>query len=142
MGLENFFSSFPTTKIKEFVKYCGLKVDTESLDFLLQALKDQESVKSHYEASPGEIPSKVKPVIDENITVVDLHNHYFREDLSEFCKVNKLTASGSKKELVERIRRFFDGKLEKRDQPAPKKPSDGSKNEKPLEEEKKTNKRK
>jgi hypothetical protein len=124
MGLENFFSSFPTTKIKQFVKYCGLKVDTDSLDFLLRALVDQESVKSHYEAAPGEYPSKVKPEIDKNITVVDLYNHYFREDLSSWCAENSLTASGSKKELVERTRRSFDGKLEERDTPKKKKTSD------------------
>jgi len=120
MGMENFFSSFPTTKIKKFVKFCGLKVDTDSLDVLLRALIDQESVKSHYEAGPGEHPSKVKPEIDKNITVVDLYNHYFREDLSKWCTENSLIGSGSKKELVERIRRSFDGKLEKRDKPKKK----------------------
>jgi len=139
IGLENFFSSFPTTKIKEFVKYCGLKVDTESLDFLLRALVEQENVKSHYEPPPGEVASKVKPDIDASITVVDLYTHYYRDDLSEFCKEKKLTASGSKKELVERIRRFFDGKEEARDRPK-KINEEKTKNENKTEED--TNKNK
>jgi len=110
MGMEKFFSSFPTTKIKELVKHCGLKVDSDCLDTLLKALIDQESIKAPYEPPEGEQPSKTKPGIDENISVVDLFHYFFREDLVEFCKKQGLTNNGSKKELVERIRRFFDKK--------------------------------
>jgi len=115
MGLENFLSSFPTTKIKEFVKHCGLKVDSDSLDTLLRALVDQESIKHFYPGTADEPLSKITPPIDENITAVQLFNHYFREDLVKFCEKHKLTSHGSKKELVDRIRRYFDGHLEEKD---------------------------
>jgi len=117
MGLENCLSSFPTTKLKEFVKICGLKTDSESLDTLLRALVEQESIKAYYEPQGDELPSKIKPdlKVDKNISVVDLYTHFFREDLSEFCEKNGLISHGSKKELVERIRRFWDGKLEPKD---------------------------
>jgi len=112
MGLENFLSSFPTTKIKEFVKHCELKVDSDSLDTLLRALVEQESVKQYYPGNTDEPISKTQPDIDTNITVVQLYNHYFREDLAKWCDEHGLTSHGSKKELVERIRRKFDDKLD------------------------------
>jgi len=112
MGLENFISSFPTTKIKEFVKHCKLKVDSDSLDTLLRALVDQESIKYYYPGTTEEPSSKTQPEIDKNITVPQLYNHYFREDLAGWCEKNGLTSHGSKKELVERIRRNFDNTLD------------------------------
>jgi len=121
MGLENCLSSFPTTKIKELVKHCNLKTDSDSLDTLLRALVDQESIKAHYEPQGDEQPSKTKPDIDKNISVVDLYNHYFREDLAHFCDEKNLISHGSKKELVERIRRFWEGKSEERDKKKPPK---------------------
>jgi hypothetical protein len=113
MGLENFLSSFPTTKIKEFVKHCGLKVDSDSLDNLLRALIEQESVKQYFPGTKEETLSKTQPQISETITAAELFNYYFREDLVKWCDENNLTSHGSKKELVERIRRKFDGKLDK-----------------------------
>jgi hypothetical protein len=122
MGLENLFSSFGETKLKEFVKCCGHKVDSESLDNLIQALVEQQSIKAPYEAG-DEQPSKVAPSInDPSISVVDLYHHYFREELMDFCKQHKLVTHGSKKELVERIRRFHADKLEEKDKKRPPRP--------------------
>jgi len=112
MGLENFLSSFPTTKIKEFVKHCGLKVDSDSLDNLLRALIEQESVKQYFPGTKEETLSKTRPQIGPTITAAELFNYYFREDLVKWCGENELTSHGSKKELVERIRRKFDDKLD------------------------------
>jgi len=110
IGLENCFSSFSIPKLKEFVKACGLKVDSDSLDSILQCLVEQISIKAPYEPK-GESPSNKQPEIDKNIKVVDLYCHYYREDLSNFCEEKNLNSHGSKKELIDRIRRFFDGKL-------------------------------
>jgi len=117
MGMENFISSFPTTKIKEFVKHCKLKTDSDSLDVLLRALIEQESIKAYYEPSGDEKASKSAPDInkDENISGVDLHTHFYRQDIADWCDAHGLISHGSKKELVERYRRFVDGKLEDRD---------------------------
>jgi hypothetical protein len=123
MGMENFLSSFPTSKLKEFVKVCKLKVDSDCLDTLLKALIEQESIKAPYVPAEGEpLPSKIKPEIDKNISTTDLYHHYYREDLVNFLETvktdddKKLTTHGSKKELVERIRRFFDKKTEDKDE--------------------------
>jgi len=115
IGMEYCFSSFPTTKLKEFVKLCNLKIDSDSLDTILRALVDQESIKAHYEPAPGEVPSKTKPQIDKDISVVDLWTYYYKEDLASWCTWNKLTSHGSKKEMIERVRRYFDGNLDQRD---------------------------
>jgi len=112
-GLENCFSSFTSQKLKEFIKACGLKVDTDSMDILLQCLMEQESIKLSFKSD--ETPSETKPPLDKEIRTVDLHYHYFREDLSLWCDQNEMSGSGSKTELIRRIRRFFDGKLEEKD---------------------------
>jgi len=122
MGLEKFFSSFPVSKLKEFIKTCGLKIDSESLDTLLTSLIEQESIKAPFKNKNNEIPSKNQPKIDSNISMVDLHTHYFREELAEWCKHNELNSNGSKKELVDRIRRKFDDTMLPRDEKKPPKP--------------------
>jgi hypothetical protein len=112
MGLENCFSSFPPRKLKEFIKACGLKVDSDTnMDVLLDCLIEQESKIAPFKLVGDESPSKEKPPIDKNISVVDLLAHYYREDLVVYLKENQLISGGSKKELVERIRRFLDGKI-------------------------------
>jgi len=114
MGLERFFSSFPQSKLKEFITSCNLKIDSESIDTLLASLMEQESIKAPFKSN--EEPSKNKPDIDEDISVIDLHHHYFREDLAKYLKDDaKLNSNGSKKELVDRIRRNFDKNLLDRD---------------------------
>lgn len=119
-GLENCFSSFTSQKLKEFIKACGLKVDTDSMDILLQCLMEQESIKLSFKSD--ETPSETKPAMDKDIRTVDLHYHYFREDLSQWCDQNELSGSGSKTELIRRIRRFFEGKLEVKDKKKVRKP--------------------
>jgi hypothetical protein len=114
IGLENCFSSFPITKLKEFVKACELKVDSDSLDSLLQALIEQESIIAPYEVE-GETPSSKKPDIDKNIKIVDLWHHYYREDLANWLTAKSLNNHGNKKELIERVRRSLDDKLEEKD---------------------------
>jgi hypothetical protein len=125
MGLENCFSSFPPSKLKEFIRACGLFVDSDSIDNLLECLVEQESKIAPYELAAGESPSKEKPEIDKDISVVDLFVHYYREELAEYLKKNELISSGSKKELVDRIRRFLDDKIEEKSKewrhPKPKK---------------------
>jgi len=141
IGMENFFSSFPTTKLKEFVKYCSLKIDSDSLDTILRALVEQESIKAHYEPAPGEVPSKTQPEINKNISVVDLWTHYYKEDLASWCNNEKLTSHGSKKEIIERIRRFFDGNLEDRDKKKERKKKITSSEEDEVEDKEKTSSR-
>jgi len=113
-GLENCFSSFTSQKLKEFIKACGLKVDTDSMDILLQCLMEQESIKLSFKSD--ETPSEAKPPLDKEIRTVDLHYHYFREDLSQWCDQHELSASGSKTELIRRIRRYLEGKNEWKNQ--------------------------
>jgi hypothetical protein len=132
MGLEKLLSSFPVTKLKEFIKSCGLKIDSESMDTLLTSLIEQESIKATFKST--ETPSKNQPKIDPNISVVDLHYHYFREELQEWCKNNELNSNGSKKELVDRIRRKFDKKPLPRDEKKPPKPKRKRAEEKSSEE--------
>jgi len=58
-----------------------------------------------------------------------LYHHFFREDLAKFCADKKLISHGSKKELVERIRRYWDDKLEDKDKRKPPKEKEIKKKE-------------
>jgi len=106
IGLENCLSSFSVAKLKEFVKACDLKVDSDSLESVLQSLMEQENMIAPYEVE-GEVPSNKRPEIDKNIRIVDLFHHYFRDDLIIWCESHALSIHGNKKELVERVRRFM-----------------------------------
>jgi len=111
IGMENFFSSFPNTTLKLFLKLCNLKVDSDNSQYtIIRALIEQESIIAPYEPAADEHPSKNKPPIDKNISNVDLYTHYFKEDLADYLLNHKppLISNGSKKELVERVRRSFD----------------------------------
>jgi hypothetical protein len=109
-GLENCFSSFPVTKLKEFVRACQLMVDSDSMDVLLQALMEQVSIIAPYELE-GETPSKEKPKLDKNIRIVDLWHFYYREELAFFLEDRNLLSHGNKKELIERVHRALNDKL-------------------------------
>jgi len=80
-------------------------------------LLNKRVLKAYYEPSGDEKASKSVPDInkDENISAVDLHTHFYRQDIADWCDAHGLISHGSKKELVERYRRFVDGKLEDRD---------------------------
>jgi len=121
IGLEVIFSSCPESKLKAFVKACGLKTDSQTSNILVRALVDQESIKAEYKPRAGEVPSDTQPEIDRDITVVDLHTHYFRDDLVDWLNNNNLSSTGSKKVLIDRIRRFFDGNLTPKDSSKPRK---------------------
>jgi len=121
IGLEVIFSSCPESKLKAFVKSCGLKTDSQTSNILVRALVDQESIKAEYKPRAGETPSEIQPEIDKDITVVDLHTHYFRDDLVDWLNNHNLSSTGSKKVLIDRIRRFFDGTLSIKDSSKPRK---------------------
>jgi len=121
IGLEVIFSSCPESKLKAFVKACGLKTDSQTSNILVRALVDQESIKAEYKPRAGEVPSDTQPEIDRDITVVDLHTHYFRDDLVDWLNNHNLSSTGSKKVLIDRIRRFFDGNLTPKDSSRPRK---------------------
>jgi len=121
IGLEVIFSSCPESKLKAFVKACGLKTDSQTSNILVRALVDQESIKAEYKPRAGEVPSDTQPEIDRDITVVDLHTHYFRDDLVDWLNNHNLSSTGSKRVLIDRVRRFFDGNLNLKDHSKPRK---------------------
>jgi len=139
IGMENFFSSFPSTTLKIFLKFCKLKVDSDNSQYtIIRALIEQESIIAPYEPAADEHPSKNKPPIDSNISNVDLYTYYFKEDLAEWLSDRQLISNGSKKELVERVRRSLDDKSdEKKDKKKPRKRKSNADDESSTEEKEK-----
>jgi len=56
---------------------------------------------------PADVLSKTKPDIDQNITKVDLNSWYSIDDLRNWVREHDLIASGTKKDLIERVLAFF-----------------------------------
>jgi len=103
VGLEYLFSSFPKEQLRAFTESCDLKCSSDSRDILIQCLTQQTNHKNKTKKRPEPKPSKHKPDIKKGINKVDLNHHYSREELSDWCKDHKLTVSGNKREIIQRI---------------------------------------
>jgi len=54
-------------------------------------------------------PSKRKKPIEKGITYEDIFQHYYVEEVKDWCKAHNLKTSGRKKELIKRILDFLEG---------------------------------
>jgi len=136
IGLEAALVALDEDQLKEVVKAGGLdEVKTPSKALLADYNITGKFVeKERYKA---EKPHKSRPDIEKGINKADLQQHYWKEDLVQFCKQNNLRATGNKKELINRIVKHFEGQS---DRPAPskkRKADDSTTDEKPSKKRKK-----
>jgi hypothetical protein len=114
IGLDNFFSKYPTEKLKEFADLCGLVVNSDSREVFIQSLLNQSNYKPKKQKRK-EQPSKNKPDIKKGVSVIDLVAHYNRDELAEFLKSEGFPTTGKKRDLAVRIVAHFEGKIKKTD---------------------------
>jgi len=111
---ETMTRDFATDCAKElFLKYTLSKGDTinlvlgQSYPHLLSEKKEKKEKKEKTEKK--EI---VKVNIKSGVESQQLHDSYYREELSKWCKDNGLKSNGSKKDLIKIILKYLqDGKL-------------------------------
>jgi len=116
IGQDNFFSSFSTEKLAKFATSCRLDVDSLSQNVLVDCIMNLQSYKAP-KKKPTPKPSKKKPEkISKGITKIDLSSHFSKDELVEYCKTNKLSTAGNKRDLIAKI----DAHLEGREIPLPK----------------------
>jgi len=132
VGLENALSTLSISELKGLCKTHKLKVDSEtSPNAHIEALttgKDQkkEAAKAKKET---EKPSAKKPEIKKGVSRIDLQQHFYREELTTYCKDNKLPHNGTKSQLIRVILDHLEGKtVASKKRPAPS----GGKKEKPA----------
>jgi len=110
IGQEYFFSTFSTEKLAKFALVCGLDVDSLSQNVLVECLMNLQSYKAPKKKSAPK-PSKKKPEkISKGITKIDLNSHYSKEELTDFCKENKLPITGNKRDLIAKILAHLEGR--------------------------------
>jgi len=113
IGVENTLSSLNVSQLQTIASSLKLSVDSNSVSVYMDCIISGESYKK--EKKKPVQPSAKKPDIKKGISKVDLQQHYYRGDLAEYCKKNSLTASGSKKELINRIVDHLEGKPAKKE---------------------------
>jgi len=107
VGLQVFFSRFDVGFLQDLMETCKLKYDTNNQNALAQALALQKNATKE-KKKPSKTPkfSSKKLPIAKGITYQDIFQHYYADDLHEFCKENDIKHSGTKKEIINRILAF------------------------------------
>jgi len=111
IGLENALSTLAITELQGLCKTHKLKVDSTSPNAHIEALvtgKDQR--KETKAKKEKDKPSTKKPEIKKGITRIDLQHHFYREELTTYCKDNKLPHNGTKSQLIRTICDHLEGK--------------------------------
>lgn len=138
IGAENVFALLETPLLREMCREAGLAeiTDAHSKPQLVEALSTgvvpkAPEKKPKKTPAAAEKPSAVKPDIAKGISVrvaavpttlfcwssnthmlvqlIDLHTHYYVEEIRKYCKEHNIKASGNKKEMVKRILASFEG---------------------------------
>jgi len=110
-GLEHCLSAFPIMTLHKFCDAAKLDVETQSLNTLIDSLmrlEDYAPPKKDKKKEPK--PSKKKPEIKKGITKVDLQNWYNRTELAQYCEDQEIQKTGNKKDLIQRVIDYHDGK--------------------------------
>eukprot|EP01119_Soliformovum_irregulare_P017722 TRINITY_DN530_c0_g1_i1.p2 TRINITY_DN530_c0_g1~~TRINITY_DN530_c0_g1_i1.p2 ORF type:complete len:326 (-),score=124.62 TRINITY_DN530_c0_g1_i1:211-1188(-) len=106
-GLQVFFGRFNVEFLQDLMESCKLKYNTNNLNALCLALAYQQpALKEKKKVAKSPKFSSKKLPIEKGITYQDIFQHYYSEDLHEYCKEHELKNSGTKKELINRILAF------------------------------------
>uniref|UniRef100_A0A6B2L9P3 SAP domain-containing protein n=1 Tax=Arcella intermedia TaxID=1963864 RepID=A0A6B2L9P3_9EUKA len=108
-GLITFFASLPDSKLRKFAEKCRLTLKTQSREKMIDAILKQEDYDPKKPKPKVEKPSKHKPKIKDGISRTDLHYHYTRQELVDYCKEEGIPRDGLKREVVNRILQHLQG---------------------------------
>eukprot|EP01119_Soliformovum_irregulare_P001086 TRINITY_DN1080_c1_g1_i1.p1 TRINITY_DN1080_c1_g1~~TRINITY_DN1080_c1_g1_i1.p1 ORF type:complete len:403 (+),score=172.19 TRINITY_DN1080_c1_g1_i1:111-1319(+) len=106
-GICNFLAQLPSTVLEDLMIEAGLKYNTDSKGKLISALAGMHAAKRvarpEVEVSAKKLPLKTS----SKLTYADIHTHYNKSELLEFCEEKDLKAGGNKKEVINRILLFL-----------------------------------
>jgi len=104
VGIKNLLNRLSDEKLEVICKELKLKGSNGASR---QRLLDAISTRSNVEHAPKKIKEIIfsikKPKIRIGVTYQDLFQHYYNPELTDYCKKNDLTCTGSKKILINRI---------------------------------------
>jgi len=145
IGLENALSALNLSELSALCKVHKLKVSSTSANAHIEALLTGHDQKKAERPKEKEKPSAKKPEIKKGVTRIDLQHHFYREELTTYCKDNKLPYNGNKSQLIRVILDHLDGKTvatKKRKAPASGKKEKPAKKAKTSKSEEKSSEKK
>ncbi|EFA85108.1 SAP DNA-binding domain-containing protein [Heterostelium album PN500] len=108
-GFEMFLWDTPVVTLKKMVADLKLDTDSNTPDFLIKCILTGKVPK----------PKKAKPVVVEfcetkqklskKLSYQDIFQHYYLEELQDFCREKEIKISGTKREVIQRIMLFLRG---------------------------------
>jgi len=115
-GLRVYFSSFSEELLRDVAFDMKLENDPVAItskQVLVECILHNHEVPEREEKKKEKIKvSKTKPEIRKGVAYQDVFQHYYVEELHDWCKKNGLKTSGSKPDLIRRILAFLDGDKE------------------------------
>jgi len=110
VGLETVLNTLPVDTLKSMVHTRKLKVHSDSKNILTDSLINDSNYTPPASKKAEKVSAK-KPKIEKGVTKTDLNSWYYRKELSTWCEENKIKASGTKRDLINRIEAHFAGTL-------------------------------
>jgi len=111
-GTEIFLSKFDVPFLKDvIIRDLKLKCSTDSKNKIIRGIVTGTSAKTERQERDIEF-SKEKKTIKKGISYQDIFQHYYVDEVQDYCKENGLKVSGTKPEIIKRIIAFLDGDTE------------------------------
>jgi len=115
LGAEAFWNSFDVSLLHSVTADLKLKAKgTNSKRKLVESiLTNSDPEKAEPKKKKRKITySKKKKPLEKGVTYDDIFQHYYVNEVRDYCKANGLKSSGKKKELINRILAYLNGEDE------------------------------
>jgi len=112
IGLDLFLRDVPTATLKFHCEKNEYHNATTTKEMIEAILTGQDIAKSSAVAKKKVLYSKTKLPLSDKLRYQDIFQHYYVNELQDFCSENGMKTSGTKKELIHRVMNFFQGHIE------------------------------
>jgi len=113
IGMQMFFARMDLDMLQYLCEQMKIEThDRTNSAALIHAIIMQQNLPKK-EKKISQKPKKTKKkALVEGITYDEVFQHYYLDEIQDWCKENKLKTTGTKKVLIKRILAFFDGDKE------------------------------
>jgi len=110
IGLESYFGSFEVDLLHDVAE--DLKIKTHKSNNkrkLVDAIVSRKDLEKEPKAKKAKIEVGKKKPIEKGQTYQGIFQHYYANEVREYCKDKGLKTSGNKDEMIKRILAYFEG---------------------------------
>jgi len=111
LGVESYFSSLNVDSLQDVCEDLKLKTGgTNNKRKLVESIVKNEDVPKEPKAKKAKVEfNKKKQPIKKGVTFDDVFQHYYVDEVRDWCKEHDIKTSGKKAVLIKRILAFLDG---------------------------------